>query len=277
MPPVISAIRAKWLALGGASSFLGQPLAEELSTPDGSGQYSVFQGGHIYWTATTGAHEVHGAIRDKWAAMGWELSPYGYPTSDEQDHPDGGRVSYFERGSIRWTNIKGIILSWDNATMLRYSQHAKAYVESYAEAIDCADLAILCLADFASQNGLPVKLRYYAGRAWNWYHYIPGESNAGVFMRKATGNLGALNVIDNTNVMQLANARAGDLIMTRWNASLGHTRIITEIGLVDGDYEVTWYQGNLPPAIPEKRNEKFSRISNVFGNLPRRWNFAQFG
>jgi uncharacterized protein with LGFP repeats len=48
MPNVIGAIRDKWLALGGPSSFLGQPLTDELGTPDGVGRFNHFQGGSIY-------------------------------------------------------------------------------------------------------------------------------------------------------------------------------------------------------------------------------------
>jgi hypothetical protein len=57
---VVGAIRAKWLALGGPYGLLGRPLTPELSTPDGIGRYNHFQGGSIYWTPATGAHEVHG-------------------------------------------------------------------------------------------------------------------------------------------------------------------------------------------------------------------------
>ncbi|GAB16036.1 hypothetical protein ARGLB_105_00010, partial [Arthrobacter globiformis NBRC 12137] len=44
--------------------------------------YSHFSGSggaSIYWSPKTGAHEVHGAIRAKWAALGWEKGPLGYP------------------------------------------------------------------------------------------------------------------------------------------------------------------------------------------------------
>jgi uncharacterized protein with LGFP repeats len=104
-------IRNKWSALGYERSFLGYPVTDETPTPDGVGRFNHFQGGSIYWTPGTGAHEVHGAIRDKWASMGWERSFLGYPTSDEQDAPGGGRVSHFERGSIGWTPAGGAVPS----------------------------------------------------------------------------------------------------------------------------------------------------------------------
>ena len=47
--------------------------------------------------------KVKGAIRDKWAELGWERSFLGYPTTDEWPTPDGvGRFNDFQGGSIRW-------------------------------------------------------------------------------------------------------------------------------------------------------------------------------
>jgi uncharacterized protein with LGFP repeats len=62
----------------------------------------------IYWTPTTAAHEVHGAIRDAWAQNGFERGPVGYPTSDEHNSSvPGGRRSDFEHGFIDWTAQQG--------------------------------------------------------------------------------------------------------------------------------------------------------------------------
>jgi endonuclease/exonuclease/phosphatase family metal-dependent hydrolase len=99
---VHGAIREKWAESGWEQGFLGYPVTDETVTPDGRGRYNHFQGGSIYWTPETGAHEVHGSIRDKWAELGWERSTLGYPTSDEQDGLYKGRISYFEGGSIYW-------------------------------------------------------------------------------------------------------------------------------------------------------------------------------
>lgn len=101
-------IRVKWAQLGGVGKFLGFPLTDESGTPDGRGRYNHFQGGSIYWTPETRAHEVHGAIRDHWASMGWERSRLGYPTSDERGTSDGhGRYSEFQGGAIFWTSEGG--------------------------------------------------------------------------------------------------------------------------------------------------------------------------
>jgi uncharacterized protein with LGFP repeats len=101
-------IRHEWAAMGWERSVLGYPISDELPTPDGVGRFNHFQFGSIYWTPSTGAHEVHGGIRDKWAAMGWERSVLGYPTSDELPTPDGvGRANHFQGGSIYWTPSTG--------------------------------------------------------------------------------------------------------------------------------------------------------------------------
>ena len=101
---VHGAIRAKWAALGWERSILGYPLTDETRTPDGVGRFNHFQGGSIYWTRATGAWEVHGAIRAKWAALDWERSVLGYPLTDETPTPDGvGRLNHFQGGSIYWT------------------------------------------------------------------------------------------------------------------------------------------------------------------------------
>jgi hypothetical protein len=105
---VHGAIRAKWESLGWELSFLGYPLTDECTTPDGVGRYNHFQAGSIYWTPDTGAWEAHGAIRDKWASLGWETSFLGYPLTDECTTPDGvGRYNHFQGGSIYWTADTG--------------------------------------------------------------------------------------------------------------------------------------------------------------------------
>ncbi len=104
---VHGAILAKWASLGWEQSFLGFPLTDESTTPDGIGRYNHFEGGSIYWTAATGAWEIHGAIRDRYASLGWEQSFLGYPLSDEHDGPNASRISDFERGQIAWSQATG--------------------------------------------------------------------------------------------------------------------------------------------------------------------------
>jgi hypothetical protein len=123
-------IFGKWNSLGLSQSFLAQgflgyPTTDQKVTPDGIGRYNHFQNGSIYWTPTTGAHEVHGAIQQRWAALGWETSSLGYPVSDEIDEVDGsGRVSLFEHGAIHWRRATGAISDQSDANMLLGPQEA---------------------------------------------------------------------------------------------------------------------------------------------------------
>lgn len=110
VPMVHGAIGDLYNALGGPGGILGKPKTAETATPDKVGRFNHFERGSIYWTPKLGAHEVHGAIRDKWAALGWELCPFlGYPISNELPTAPGhpGAFNVFERGSIYWSPATG--------------------------------------------------------------------------------------------------------------------------------------------------------------------------
>jgi LGFP repeat len=114
-------IRARWAAMGWENSRLGFPTADEAPTFDKVGRFSSFEGGVITWSPATGAHEVYGAILDKYRQLGMERSFLGYPTSGEMDLsvPGGGRCSNFQRGQIAWSPSSGANVSstsYDPAT-----------------------------------------------------------------------------------------------------------------------------------------------------------------
>jgi hypothetical protein len=102
------AIRERWMALGREQ--FGYLITDESGCPDNRGRFNHYRSmqladrpeASIYWTLETGAHEIFGAIRGRWASLGFETSAVGYPTSGEVDFAEGGRVSYFERGAIYW-------------------------------------------------------------------------------------------------------------------------------------------------------------------------------
>jgi uncharacterized protein with LGFP repeats len=107
---VHGAIAAHYAALGGPTGLLGFPVTDETGTPDRIGRFNHFagaDGSSIYWTPASGAWSVHGAIRDHWAADGWEAGPAGYPTTDEHGTPDRvGRYNQFTGfggSSVYWT------------------------------------------------------------------------------------------------------------------------------------------------------------------------------
>ncbi|MEN8583066.1 choice-of-anchor D domain-containing protein [Burkholderia sp. RS01] len=104
-------IRARWAALGWEKGPLGYPMTDEMGTADRVGRYGHFSGSggaSIYWSPKSGAHEVHGAIRARWAALGWEKGRLGYPVTDEYSVP-GGRESDFRGGRLVWKARTGVI------------------------------------------------------------------------------------------------------------------------------------------------------------------------
>ncbi|WP_186382894.1 polysaccharide deacetylase family protein [Amycolatopsis rhizosphaerae] len=103
---VYNVIRSRWAALGWERGVLRYPTTDETPAPDGVGRYNHFQGGSIYYTPATGAHEVHGAIRDKWAALNWEKGFLGYPTTDEYA-VTGGRAGTFQGGIVYFSPATG--------------------------------------------------------------------------------------------------------------------------------------------------------------------------
>ncbi|WP_246394769.1 LGFP repeat-containing protein [Corynebacterium anserum] len=101
-------IRDKWSDLGWERSVVGYPITDETTTPDGIGRFNHFHNGSIYWSPKTDAHQIGGAIRDKWAAQGWETGSLGYPHTDEVAAPDKiGRFNRFDNGFIYWSPATG--------------------------------------------------------------------------------------------------------------------------------------------------------------------------
>ncbi|MDQ3395027.1 MAG: hypothetical protein M3512_13065 [Bacteroidota bacterium] len=149
---VHGAIRGKYASLGWERSFLRYPLTNESTCPDGVGRYNHFQGGSIYWSPSTGAHEVHGAIRAHWSSLGWEKSVLGYPISDELIVFGGdARISHFQRGSIYWSSTAGVrvlrerirvhVKILETPTRFTINEQFAAMQEVYAVAgvrVDCA-------------------------------------------------------------------------------------------------------------------------------------------
>jgi len=86
------AIRIAWLQFSGGN--LGAPKADALPAHDGVGRYQVFEYCVYVWHPNTGAHEVNGAIQQRYAELGG--SAWGYPTTDETTTPDKrGRFNHF--------------------------------------------------------------------------------------------------------------------------------------------------------------------------------------
>lgn len=103
---VRGAIFQTWSRLGSEKGPLGYPVSNERGTPDGRGRYSSFQSGAVYWSPSTGAHEVRGSIGDAWLGQGAERGSLGYPVSDEYA-VSGGRAEDFQGGRLTWSASTG--------------------------------------------------------------------------------------------------------------------------------------------------------------------------
>jgi hypothetical protein len=110
---VLGSIRSTWAALGWENGSLGFPRTGETPTTSKPGAFNHFEGGSVFWSPTTGAHGVWGAIRDRWAAMGWENSPLGFPTTSEGRTPHrAGAFTHFQHGSVYWSPTTGAQPVW---------------------------------------------------------------------------------------------------------------------------------------------------------------------
>lgn len=106
---VHGAIYQKYRSLRAEAGILGYPITDQDSTTLGTAQMNHFKGGTIYWTPSTGAWEIHGAIRERYLQLFADRSWLGFPVSDEENWASGagtpiGRLSHFQYGilAMRW-------------------------------------------------------------------------------------------------------------------------------------------------------------------------------
>ena len=75
-------IGKRWGELGWEKSYLGYPTTDELPTPNGAARFNHFEGGSIYWSSGTGAHDLTAEMMSIWSAFGWETGELGLPTGN---------------------------------------------------------------------------------------------------------------------------------------------------------------------------------------------------
>ena len=98
------AILAAFLAAGGVPA-LGAPTIDE-SPAGGNGAYNDFSGdASIFWSPSSGAHVLRGAIRARWTAKGKEWG-MGFPLTDEVS-TGGFALQNFPAGDIYWSPASG--------------------------------------------------------------------------------------------------------------------------------------------------------------------------
>ena len=95
------AIGQRYVAGGGPTSGLGFPVASEVLEANG-GTSQQFRGGRLYWSSSTGAHQIGGAVGERWLAAGGPSSGLGYPTSDDTAMGSGSGQT-FRNGSLYWS------------------------------------------------------------------------------------------------------------------------------------------------------------------------------
>lgn len=105
-------IGERWLQLGGPA--FGYPTNDEASAGQYGFRFNDFKAVHlpgkpvasIYYSNNFGAKAIHGAIRDKWLAVGGVDSSYSAPKREEYDDHGFRRVD-FQNGFIRWSASLG--------------------------------------------------------------------------------------------------------------------------------------------------------------------------
>lgn len=106
--PVAHDFLTKWGEKGYEGGFMKYPTTDEIVLSVGiNGRRQEFQGGSIYFSAPTGAHNVQGQIRDKWLSLGGPAGDLGFPVTDELDN-GFNFYSRFVFGTISWSPDLGV-------------------------------------------------------------------------------------------------------------------------------------------------------------------------
>ncbi len=92
---VTGPIRDKYDRLGCGP---GLPRSRQVAVAGGRRQ--DFRDGVIYFSSSTGAHELHGAVLDHYQKKGGPAGSLGFPTSDVENQQNGNRRARFEHGVI---------------------------------------------------------------------------------------------------------------------------------------------------------------------------------
>jgi hypothetical protein len=106
----------KYMSLGGAGGILGKATSGEKATPYGGGLYETFKGGAIFYSASTGAHDVLSPTRDEFFATGKEKDAYGTVVEKLIGLPTSDQASFLGTSGGAITQLKGGVICWSQAT-----------------------------------------------------------------------------------------------------------------------------------------------------------------
>ena len=104
---VPSAMLGGYRAIGGPASTYGYPTAEAVSV--GSGLKLALQGGHLWYSAATGAHPTSGPIQTYWMGRGGPASSLGFPTSAVTETAKDYTQS-FASAKVRYIKATGLVV-----------------------------------------------------------------------------------------------------------------------------------------------------------------------
>ncbi|HJB63660.1 MAG TPA: hypothetical protein H9769_08140 [Candidatus Microbacterium pullistercoris] len=121
-PKVPGEIGAKWRALGGESSSLGAPTAEQKCGLADDGCSQEFEGGIITWSKATGAHPLQNRTLAKWNDLGGVTGKLSYPTTDLRcGLAGGGCYQQFAGGKTYWNGHTSDVKAIWGASMKKYN------------------------------------------------------------------------------------------------------------------------------------------------------------
>ena len=104
-PDIVESLRGgaifdRWEQMGGKDGPLGAPTTPE-AAGGGDARYATFEHGAIYWSPSTEAQPLTGAIYEAWASLGYERGALGLPTSGEIQEPEW-IVQNFQHGTLNF-------------------------------------------------------------------------------------------------------------------------------------------------------------------------------
>ncbi|MFP2907693.1 M12 family metallopeptidase [Pyxidicoccus sp. 3LFB2] len=97
---------------------LGFPVAPEGAAKD-HGRYRHYALGFIYFHPDVGAHIVREEISTRYAQLGYENGPLGYPVDDTETLPSGLKRNHFQGGSITWHPQAGYHVKYGSDIQLK--------------------------------------------------------------------------------------------------------------------------------------------------------------
>lgn len=100
-------ILMRYEAMGSERSAAGLPTSSEISAGPAGTRKNTFVNGAIYWSASTGAQEVLGALNTRYVEIGGPRSVVGMPTGSATGIT-GGMTQPFSNGALYWSSSGGV-------------------------------------------------------------------------------------------------------------------------------------------------------------------------